>query len=617
MTQFVALVWDDRDATSLAVASRARERVTDRRDWSALTDHAGLAIYIRQRQPSSQQTILLQQDAGVILGTVFDRSASPIDAVERTPSIDARTTADILRTNGQSLVESHWGSYILFLRRPQERTISVLRGPVGTLACYYLTHHRCTLLVSNAADLSWLYEGVLSINWDCIRGQAAAGDFLTQETALSEVAATICGQCLEIHDGQIIHRSYWTPSSAPCLPVTDFYEAAASMFLETHRCVSAWASLHDTVLLSLSGGLDSSVVLSYLQYPPHRTRVVAVNFYSEGSGDERRFARSMAERTDTPLEEIPSNCNIDLRNSLRCALTASPVQNFTAFDTEPVLQKVARAWNATAIFTGEAGDDVLGHAPSPEALTEILQHPEQLHRFVTAALDFAELTRISVWRAMHLANQHRKWLRQIKTWSAYRHRRLAGQSDENSLVSDEAMRAYEDMIPRFTHPWFQDANSVPPGKAMLIHSIIEATSSVSESPFTEVGSVPMMSPLISQPLLEAVLRIPSYMHFSRAENGAVARAAFRMALSPLVLNRGTGKGAPAVWARRLLDANVGFLSELLLDGLLAQRGILDRVKLQTLLSKEISRTRLGMAELIRQVYIEMWLRRWAEAGVRL
>jgi asparagine synthase (glutamine-hydrolysing) len=617
MTRFIALVWDDRDFDSVQQASSTRRLIMESLNWHSATDRAGLAVFVHPPESAQQRPIPLHQDAGIVLGTLFKRSSRSSERAERRSTITERQTNDMLRTRGRSLIESDWGSYILFLRRAAEHAISVLRGPAGTLPCYYATHDRCCIFVSDTADFLWLCKGRFSINWDCIRAQAAAGDYITRETGLCEMAAVISGECLDIRAGKITIRPYWNPTTLAGNTIDDFVEAAALLRSETLRCVGAWASVHDTVLLLLSGGFDSSVVLSCLRRSHNRTRVVAVNFYSPGPGDERRFARSMATRTDTTLEEIPSNLNINLREFLDCALTPSPVLNFSAFDVEPVMHALARTWNATAIFTGETGDDVFGRAPGPEALAEVLQGRDHIHRFPGASMDYAELTRISVWHAMRLAYQYTQWVRRIGTWSVYHHRHLVGDSNENYLISARAVSEYESMMGRFSHPWFKEAEGMPLGKVMLIYSLIKATSSVCHSPFGAAGDAPTLSPLVSQPLLETTLRVPSYMHYLRAESGAVARAAFRSALSPDVLDRGCGKGIPAAWARSLLEGNTAFLRDLLLDGVLAQKGILDRQKTQTLLSKGISKARVGIADLIRQIYIETWLRRWSREGARL
>jgi asparagine synthase (glutamine-hydrolysing) len=616
MPRFIALVWDDRDFEAKRCALNKRTRVINAPGWATAMDCNGLAVFFHQAHREHQKPIPLHHQAGVILGILFKRATDAPNATERRSSIGERQTADILHSHGRSLIDSDWGSYVLFLRGPHEYTFTVFRGPCGSLACYYFTEDRCTIFVSDTSDLVWLCEGLLSLNWDSIRAQAAAGDYLTRETGLRELSAMISGESLDIREGKITTRLYWNPCRLTGKPIDCFAEAAALLQAETHRCIHSWASLHDTVLLLLSGGLDSSIVLSCLRSAPNRVRVIAVNFYSQGPGDERPYARSMAQTTGTQLEEVASNLCIDLREFSNCSLTPSPVLSFSAFDVEPVMRRLAETWNATVIFTGETGDDVFGHAPAPDTLAEILQHRQRMLRFFSASMDYAELARVSVWRAMLLAYRHLRWIRRIDTWSVYHHRRLAGQANDQSLVSRAACSTYESMISRFLHPWFQDTDALPLGKAMLIYSLVKATSSVSHSPFKEAADAPTLSPLVSQPLIEAALRIPSDMHIIRAENGAVARAAFRSTLSPLVLDRGVGKGIPATWARHLLENNTAFLSDLLLDGWLVQKGILERDKVQAMLSKDICRTRVGVADVIRQIYIETWLRRWIGEGAR-
>jgi hypothetical protein len=121
VTRFLALLWDDRDAGSLEFAARTRERVMEDRGWATVTDHTGLAVYIDQAHGCTQEAIELQRGAGVILGTLFKRSTGSADNVERTLCIGDQTSADILRTQGRSLIDANWGSYLLFLRHPEVR----------------------------------------------------------------------------------------------------------------------------------------------------------------------------------------------------------------------------------------------------------------------------------------------------------------------------------------------------------------------------------------------------------------------------------------------------------------------------------------------------------------
>jgi len=78
------------------------------------------------------------------------------------------------------------------------------------------------------------------------------------------------------------------------------------------------------------------------------------------------------------------------------------------------------------------------------------------------------------------------------------------------------------------------------------------------------------------------------------------------------LHRGRGKATPELWFRRLVEQNRAFLRELLLDGILVRERVLDRRKLEQVLSDRLYKTTASLADLIVQMYIETWLRRWTD-----
>ncbi len=143
---------------------------------------------------------------------------------------------------------------------------------------------------------------------------------------------------------------------------------------------------------------------------------------------------------------------------------------------------------------------------------------------------------------------------------------------------------------------------------MLVWGAITATSTWPNAPFSSSDRGLFVNPLASQPLIEAFCRIPSRLHFHNAENGAVARKAFRLVLSAEVLNRGTGKGTGDTFLHKFLTHNQVALRELLFDGILVRENILDKQKLDAALSGAVSSSRIGVSEIMTQAYIELWLR---------
>jgi asparagine synthase (glutamine-hydrolysing) len=117
--------------------------------------------------------------------------------------------------------------------------------------------------------------------------------------------------------------------------------------------------------------------------------------------------------------------------------------------------------------------------------------------------------------------------------------------------------------------------------------------------------------LFSQPLIELCLRIPSYVWISGGRDRSLARDAFARDL-PAVIVRRTQKGAIDRHNRKLMDRNEAFLREMLLDGLLVKEGLLDRSRLERLLSRASVALDFEYNEVLRHhLCTEIWLRRWA------
>jgi asparagine synthase (glutamine-hydrolysing) len=616
MLRYVALVWDKRRAEAAHFAKAAvRTLMSSDSPWRTTIDCPGFILCTIAETAADGQVIPLGQGSGAVLGRFFQRNTSPEEEnVETVSRLDERDVKKLINSRGRSAIDRYWGSYVLFLHDAAANSTGVLRGPVSLQPCFWASVHGVHIFFSFVEDCRSLRAVRFTINWDSIRAQAASGDYLTSETGVREISTLIPGEFVEVKNGRMSHDVYWSPASIKsdnC--VGSVAEAAQLLRASTQHCVNALTSMHRTVLLQLSGGFDSSVVLASLNQAQSKPKVVSINFYSEGAGDERHYARSMAQKTGTRLIEIASSMEVDLRTFLECAYTANPVLNFSAYDAQPKIVAIARELNATCVFTGEIGDDIFGHAAGPEALVECFSSNASSRTSLKAAVDYADLTRVSLWRALRQARRYRQW-RKLggQSWSFYRYRNWMGFTNDKCFIADGAATQYEDMLGRFIHPWFRNVDEMPAGRTMLMYALVMATSTWSDAPFAGTGRSLFMTPLASQPLVEAFCRIPSHLHFEGGANGAVAREAFGSMLSQEVLKRGTGKGTPSLWIETLVDKNRTFLRDLFLDGYLVRERILDRGKLESMLSSGIRPDKLEVADLVRQIYIEAWIRRWLQ-----
>jgi asparagine synthase (glutamine-hydrolysing) len=135
------------------------------------------------------------------------------------------------------------------------------------------------------------------------------------------------------------------------------------------------------------------------------------------------------------------------------------------------------------------------------------------------------------------------------------------------------------------------------------------------SSFTRSARPERTMPLVSQPLVELCLRIPSYVFIRSGRDRALARRAFAPDLPGEIIRR-YAKGRADEHARDILAANVTFVRELLLDGVLVRRGLLNRASLEQYLARDRAPEDVDAADfqyneiLQEHICTEAWLRTW-------
>jgi asparagine synthase (glutamine-hydrolysing) len=619
MFRYIIIIWNVKNTSDCDAVSNMRSRIrSSSAGWRSALDRPGMYVACIDQGFSSDAAILIGDCRGVILGTIF-RSPGTCYSDRPTPIrfLSPGQSEDILRSMGRSLVSDCWGYYVAALHYPESASAVVLRGPVSPLACFHVEQGTLNVFFSRLDDCIDLKVTPVSINWDSITAQVIGGDYLTNETAIEEIGSLECGESIECKTDCRLRHVYWDPrwfleeGSA-----ANFEEAIQTIRDATEYCVRALSSPHDSILVRVSGGLDSSIVLSSLGRVPHKPSITAVTYYSRGCGDERRFARSMAAMANCRLVEQPRNQQLDFRRFLDCNRTVRPVLNFSAPDVEARIITLARELSASAIFDGELGDNIFGSHPSPGALVECFRQSGLGRGFLSAAMDYAMLTKQSLWQTFALTRREALSVSADPDFSASKEmRRVLGADRVRSaiLASTEAEERHNNMGDRFLHPWFKQSRRIAPGSHALLFGLITVTSTTYHSPFSGPHDPPRMSPLVSQPLLEIALGMPRHLHCKFAQDRAVARAAFADALPPDILQRGLGKGGPGLWLKEVIENNVGFLREFLLDGVLVRRRLIDRMKLEAVLSPRIAKSTAIAGDIIAKLYIEAWLRTWQQA----
>ena len=108
--------------------------------------------------------------------------------------------------------------------------------------------------------------------------------------------------------------------------IDDPEEAARELRDRVMDCVRAWASCYSGITLSVSGGLDSSIVYASLRDTPAKDKLTCFHCYPVGTDmDERRFARLVAGSGGSPLIERPRDPNVNLQPLLEIEASHEPI----------------------------------------------------------------------------------------------------------------------------------------------------------------------------------------------------------------------------------------------------------------------------------------------------
>lgn len=617
---YIGVLWTPANTSQAHVAAAVTTKLQRDTHWQPALLRHGITIFTREPHVAFLDAYPLAGKTGVVLGTLFrqdnDSRLSPQAVAEDINFADA-----CLRSRGEHLTKTCWGTYVALLSHPQTGDWSIARDCSGMIPCYYTTARGVTIAFSDIRDLDLLSDirdqnGPLlrfEVNWRYIIGFLASTQMQIRDTGLKGVHELLAGESLESTSGPQNVRALWNP-----IPIAehdssiqiDIGDACRVLRETAQSCIRAWAGTGHRILHSLSGGFDSSLVLSLLKAAPGPPKVLCVNRFASGPGeDERGYSRTAAQWAQVDLLELPwDNKALALDdNCLRLPRTAKPAlpHLFNGMDAA-IYNQIGATYGYDTIWTGQGGDHLFMSWGSDLGPTDCLQHHGLMSsRMVTTLAETSRLTRKSLIHLTRLTIR-----RNIHVFA-------------HKILSDDPFFAWVNLLPdtRFLtqsllppdlvvyiqHPWAARSAVVSPGKRHQLLLLAEVLNR--HRPLYGLQGVQEFHPLLSQPLIEACLRIPIYLLLTGGKNRGLARLAFKDCLPPKILSR-QGKGQTTHFTLRLLQRNLPFLTELLFDGALLRQGIVDRDTLEPVLRPDAPIDGFTTSSLFACLAAEIWLQGW-------
>ena len=484
-----------------------------------------------------------------------------------------------------------WGGWFAVLHDGVTRSVLVARDPSPLLPVFRVGSGERVMYATDPGTLARA-GARLQVSWPDLAAQLVRPELRAGRTCLEGMDEVVPGRLVGVEPSAKVPVKLWTPWEFATRPWrADRQEAAARLRAIAVQCMSAWTRDAGHVAVAASGGVDSSFICAALAVSGARFDCATVAT-SDPSGDESRYVRQLADALGVRVVKRTFDpADVDLTRPASAGLVR-PVRKAFLTPFRRALANACAELGADTVFDGNGGDNLFAylHSSTP-ALDRLWQHGPG-RGFARTVVDLCRLTDMDLPAMIRAL--------------VVRAVRGPGQSfkpDATLLACGIADRPG----PAPLLDWLADAPARRPGKRAHVAMLLRTWSFVDD--LAGVDTPHAFSPLLSQPLVEFCLSVPTWAWCRDGINRSLARDAFAADLPASIVAR-VSKSGPDSFIRRTVARDRALLRELLLDGLLHSHGLLDARAVEAALRADALGDDPRLYRLLDFAEAETWARSW-------
>ena len=541
---------------------------------------AAAGLEIRVERPSilvlaDSQTPIITCGDRVLIGQIFDEDGRRLIDLDRVFS-----NRDPMPQAGS------WGNFLLLVA--DERAPVVYRDPSGSIPAYEVSAEAGGFLLSDAElarSLGLLRAPEIDLGFAAHWLQFP---FLrTERTGIRGVRELLPGSVGRRAGGCWLSEAGWMPWNhvLSARNVSSFEQFAGELRRAALKSVPA--QVHGaSLLLQLSGGLDSSIIAASLAHAG--IGFTSVNFASSSAdGDERRYAREVASRFGSPLTEILED---ELDRSIKSPSERKfrPGSNPVLVPLDEAIEQQRRKAGSDLLVDGGGGDNLFCYLAVTSPILDALRAAGLAQARRTSS-DITELAGCTLWEVAAST------LRRAAPSGWWRWK------EDRTYLNPEILVGGPDR-----HPWLDAPEFSLPGKREHVASLVHIQHFLDRR--ATRGSA-LIHPLMAEPLLALCLSIPSWEWTRGGIDRAVARRAFENLLPPNVTGR-RSKGSLQGLFHRFFAELSGQLRDLLLSGRLVALRIAEPNAIEQVFASDDWKHDEVQMRLSEMAALDLWIQSW-------
>ena len=527
---------------------------------------------------------------GLLVGKIFDK-----EDYERVGSFKNHEIEVFIR-NPKFLTSHFWGRYSGILYDKTARRVALVRDPLGLNTLFYMQTNDGILFSSELALLYDCLEKKPDLDLQYFAEYIVAENHALASTPFNSINELQPGMAFNWSiDGRSKLELIWDLDTVKSSFITSTHVFEDELLNVLKKSTKAWISDSKSICVELSGGLDSSSIMILLnEVMSADQKLIAINYIDskEPSSNEISYAQEIADICNAPLHLI--DWQKPLSYELLQPWRSSKPTTFLLLDhIDARLYQIARSHGCTQVLNGQGGDHVFVAPPHEHALADYwIAHGFKGSNIVSNEL--AAYYRMSlpslISKNMYAIGKHYLNISSKKKQSDF----LSTDFASNFKHSDYYLQK---IIQKKFYP--AKTNHI----LDLAHGVLYADRNQRFSDLT------FAHPLLSQPLVELGLQVPTYQTFGQGYD----RILFRNAISKI-------KKPNALWRRQKGDTTTSMLKALasnsdeilrsLLQGSLFKSGMINRIWLEnTIINIKHGKTEQKWP-LMKLLSAQLWLNQW-------
>lgn len=538
----------------------------------------------------NNHVIQMPAKQGIIVGKLFDSMHhKPIDTHD--PKLQ------FIALNPASLTRNFWGRYVGALYDNQNHQCTLLRDPQGLSTIFYTIQPDGILF---STEISLLYDACdqkPSIDMTYFAEYIINSNQALSTTPFESIKELLPGMSLTIDThNNITQQQLWNIENLDYTCIKNEEEFEHELLHTLKACTKVWTEDSHGVCVELSGGTDSSALLILLRdiLPEHK-KLIAINYIDSknSSSNEIEYAQEVADICNVSLQFIDSQTSSIIDPIPHTWRPNKPNTFLLFYNENKQLIQLLEQQQCTEIMNGQGGDHVF-LAPQPkEAIADYwLEHG--LRGIKKPLQELTDTYRMPLWE---LFTTNTKAL-------SYYYRNKHIETKINAPILNLSFMKQIKQQEFYLQP---SLKKFYPAKAKhiqnLAHGIIYADRN------NRLPGYTFTHPLLSQPVVELGLKIPTYQSFDNNYDRIFFRRAVSRIQKPKALwRRVKGGTTGTMMAQFALHAEE--IQQTIMQGMLAKSGMINVQWVE----QQLTKTRHGQTDnmwpLLYLLTAQMWLNQW-------